>query len=142
MFSRAPRRANAAISAGSVSVTGVGLLEVFDAADSIEAELSNVSTRGFVQTGDDVMIGGLIIEGSVPATVLIRARGPSMSGAPFFVPGTLANPFLQLFSGQDVIAQNDNWQDSPTCSGFVCEGAAEIISTGLDPCQPNPGQSG
>ena len=66
------------------------------------------------------MIGGLIIEGSAPATVLIRARGPSMSGAPFFVPGTLANPFLQIFSGQDVIAQNDNWQDAPSCNGFVC----------------------
>jgi hypothetical protein len=68
--------------------------------NSIEAELSNISTRSFVQTGDDVMIGGLIIEGNAPATVLIRARGPSMSGAPFFVPGTLADPFLQLFSGQ------------------------------------------
>ena len=82
--------------------------------NSIEAELSNISTRSFVQTGDDVMIGGLIIEGNAPATVLIRARGPSMSGAPFFVPGTLADPFLQLFSGQNVIAQNNNWQDAPS----------------------------
>ena len=64
-----------------------------------------------------------------------------MSGAPFFVPGTLANPILQLFSGQDVIAQNDNWQDAPSCSGFVCGDAAQIGATGLDPCQPNPGQT-
>ena len=74
--------------------------------------------------------------------VLSRARGPSMSVAPFFVPGTLANPFLQLFSGQDVIAQNDNWQDVPSCSGFVCGGKLmQIAGTGLDPCQANPGQS-
>jgi hypothetical protein len=88
-----------------------------------------------------VMIGGVIIEGSAPATVLIRARGPSMSGAPFFVPGTLANPFLQLFSGQDVIAQNDNWQDAPSCVGVACGGPTQITATGLDPCQPNPGQT-
>lgn len=88
-----------------------------------------------------MMIGGLIIEGNAPATVLIRARGPSMSGAPFFVPGTLADPFLQLFSGQNVIAQNNNWQDAPSCTGFVCGNAAQIAATGLDPCQANPGQT-
>jgi hypothetical protein len=65
----------------------------------------------------------------------------SMAGAPFFMPGTLANPFVQLFSGQTVIAQNDNWQDAPSCDGFVCGGATEIAATGLDPCQPNPGQT-
>lgn len=54
-----------------------------------------------------------------------------MASAPFFVPGTLANPVLQLFSGQTIIAQNDNWQDTQQ---------QEILATGLDPCQPNPGQ--
>jgi hypothetical protein len=88
------------------------------------------------------MIGGFIIDGLTPLRVLVRSRGPSMGGAPFFVPGTLANPLLRLFSGQTVIAQNDNWQDSPSCSGFPCEGAAQIASTGFDPCQPNPGQAG
>jgi hypothetical protein len=119
----------------------VGLVEVFESEGSNISELSNISTRGFVQSGDNVMIGGLIIEGDVPATVLIRARGPSMSGAPFFVPGTLADPFLQVFSGQDVIAQNDNWQDAPSCNGFVCGTAEQIAATGLDSCRPNPGQT-
>jgi hypothetical protein len=73
--------------------------------------------------------------------VLIRARGPSMAGAPFFVPGTLANPFLQLYSGQTLIAQNNDWQDAASCAGFTCGGALQIAATGLDPCQPNPGQS-
>jgi hypothetical protein len=67
-----------------------------------------------------------------------------MSGAPFLVPGTLANPFVQLFSGSTVIAQNNDWQVSdPLCGsmGFVCGGPSEITATGLDPCTPNPGQT-
>jgi len=100
------------------------------------------STRASVQKGDQLMIGGFIIEGSQPAIVLIRGRGPSMGGKPLFVPGTLSNPQLQLFSGSTPIAQNDNWQDSPQCdSEFACAGAPEILATGLDPCRPNPGQS-
>ena len=136
-----PPGAYTAIVTGAEGGTGVGLVEVFEADESIEAELGNISTRGFVQSGDNVMIGGLIIEGSTQSKVLIRARGPSMAGAPFFVPGTLANPFLQLYSGQTVIAANNDWQEAPSCTGFVCGGAAEIIATGFDPCQPNPGES-
>lgn len=136
-----PPGAYTAIVTGADGGTGVGLVEVFEADANSVSELGNISTRGFVQSGDDVMIGGLIIEGSAPAKVLIRARGPSMSGAPFFVPGTLANPFLQVFSGQDVIAQNDNWQEAPSCNGVVCGGPSQIAASGLDPCQPNPGQT-
>jgi uncharacterized repeat protein (TIGR01451 family) len=136
-----PPGAYTAIVTGADTSTGVGLVEVFEADAITVSDLGNISTRGFVQSGDGVMIGGLIIEGSAPATVLIRARGPSMSGAPFFVPGTLADPFLQLFSGQNVIAQNNNWQNVPSCSGFVCGTAAQIAATGLDPCQPNPAQT-
>jgi len=136
-----PPGAYTGIVTGADGGTGVALVEVFEADASMFSELSNLSSRGFVQTGDNVMIGGLIIEGNAPATVLIRARGPSMAGAPFFVPGTLANPFIQVFSGLTVIAQNDNWQDAPLCNGFVCGDAAQIAATGLDPCQPNPGQS-
>ena len=87
------------------------------------------------------MIGGFIIDGTMPKRVLVRSRGPSIAAALFFVPGTLANPMVQLFSGPTLIAQNDNWQDAPSCPGFVCEGATEILNTGLDPCQPNPGQT-
>jgi hypothetical protein len=130
-----------AIVTGADGGTGIGLVEVFEADASTESELSNISTRGFVQSGDNVMIGGMIIEGNTESTVLIRARGPSMAGAPFFVPATLANPLLRLFWGQTVIAQNDNWQDTPSCGGFACDGPAEIIATGLDSCQPNPGQA-
>jgi aldose sugar dehydrogenase len=120
--------------------TGVGLIEVFEADSGATSELVNLSTRSPVQIGDNVVIGGFVIDGNTPKTVLVRGRGPSMSGAPFFVPGALANPTLRLFSGQAVIAQNDNWQDASSCAGFVCGGAGQIAATGLDPCQPNPGQ--
>jgi hypothetical protein len=123
--------------------TGVGLVEVFEIDGSANpSKLVNVSTRSVVQSQDDPMIGGVILTGPTSKTVLIRGRGPSMAGAPFHVAGTLANPYLQLFSGSTVIAQNDNWQDSPQCdSRFACGGGAQITATGLDPCQPNPGQS-
>ncbi|HEX9265727.1 MAG TPA: S8 family serine peptidase [Candidatus Binatia bacterium] len=124
--------------------SGFGLIQADTALAVSPDGLSNISTRGSVLTGDNVMIGGFIIEGTVPKTVLIRARGPSMSGAPFSIPGTLANPFLQIFSGSTSIAQNDNWQTAdPLCAsmGFTCGGPTEIAATDLDPCQPNPGQS-
>ncbi len=65
-----------------------------------------------------------------------------MGAAPFYVPGVLSNPQLQLFPVLAMIAQNDNWQDSPQCdSHFVCGGAAQISAEGMDPCEPNPGES-
>ena len=125
---------------GADGGSGIGLVEVFDADDVTDSQLVNMSTRGPVHTGANVMIGGFVIEGNAPKTVMLRGRGPSMSGAPFLVSGTLANPLLRLFSGQAVIAENDNWQEAPSCVGTVCGGAAQISATGLDPCQPNPGQ--
>src|SRR6185436_58459 len=69
-----------------------------------------ISTRGQVLTGNNLMIGGFIIEGSAPRTVVVRARGPSLAAAG--ITGVLLNPQLQLFSGQTQIAYNDNWQDT------------------------------
>ena len=104
------------------------------------SRLSNISTRAYVGTGGNVEIGGFIITGTSPKTVLIRARGPSMGGTPFNVPGTLANPYVQLYSfgAGAYIASQDNWQTAASCSaGYTCSGPP----AGLDPCQPNPGQT-
>jgi hypothetical protein len=79
--------------------------------------LANIATRGLVYTGDNVLIAGFIIEGVGPRAVLIRARGPSL--AQFGVPGTLPNPQLQLYSGQTVIASNDNWGDAPNAAAIT-----------------------
>jgi len=117
--------------------TGVGLVEVFEVGTST-SRLTNISTRGLVGTGDDVMIGGFIIGGTDPKTVLVRARGPVLTD--FGVPGELADPFLQLFSGQTVIAQSDDWQATDSLCGppaVSCGGETEIVATGLDPCVGN-----
>lgn len=122
---------------------GVGLVEVFEI-DGLAnpSKLVNISTRAMVQKSDNRMIGGMIVAGPAAKTVLIRARGPSMGTAPFFVPGVLSDPYLQLFSGSSVVAQNDNWRDSAQCdSHFGCGEASHILATGLSPCEPNPGQS-
>jgi hypothetical protein len=91
------------------SVPGVGLVEVYDLDQRAGSELANISTRGFVQTDDNVMIGGFIIG---PAeigntNVVIRAIGPSLVD----VPTALQDPTLELFDGNGTSMRfNDNWR--------------------------------
>ena len=73
--------------------------------------LQNIATRGFVGTGDNALIGGLIIGGTEPKTVIIRAKGPSLADAN--VSNTLPNPQVFLFSGSVMIDNNDDWQEHP-----------------------------
>jgi hypothetical protein len=139
-----PPGAYTAIISGVSSGTGVGLVEVFEADTNTTASLINISSRARVLTGNNVLIGGVIVEGTTPKTVLLRARGPSMGGAPFNIAGTLANPNMQLYSGATVIAQSDDWQTTdPLClsPATACGDATQISATVMDPCQPNPGQS-
>ena len=120
--------------------TGVGLVEVFEVGTASTSKLTNISTRGLVGAGDDVMIGGLIIGGTGSKTVLIRARGPALGD--FGIAGVLVNPLLQLFDGSGaLIADNDDWETTTALcqnSGLNCGDAAAITATQLDPCQPIP----
>lgn len=111
-----------AIVTGKNAGTGVGIVEVYEI-DHPEIPLVNISTRGRVEIGDGVMIGGFIIQGSSPQTVLIRAAGPNLAN--YGVAGVLANPKLDLYSGQTIIASNDDWQ--------AAANAAAIQATGLAP---------
>jgi uncharacterized delta-60 repeat protein len=118
-----------AIVHGSASGTGVGLVEVYDLAIasldvSSEAHLGNISTRGNVQTEDNVMIGGFINKGATPIKVLVRGRGPSLT--PFGVSGALANPTLELHKPDGGVVTNDDWITDPTQK-------AAITATGLAP---------
>src|SRR5438105_366705 len=89
----------------------------------LPAQLGNISTRAFVQTGDNVMIGGLIITGTGQENVIVRAIGPSL--AQYGITNPLADPTLELHDGSGaVIAFDDNWRDSQE---------AEIQATGLAP---------
>ncbi len=113
-----------AIVSGKNGGTGVGLVEVYDLDATAASELANISTRGFVETADNVMIGGFILGGETgSATVLIRAIGPTL--ADFGVADALADPTLELRDVQGtLISSNDNWKDSQE---------DEIEATGLAP---------
>ena len=74
-----------------------------------DQRIVNISTRGQVLTGDDVLIGGFIIAGSEPKTVMLRARGPSLADAG--VPGVLTDPNLTVYSGPNQVDFNDDWGD-------------------------------
>jgi hypothetical protein len=113
--------AYSAIMSGVGGGTGIGLIEVFEV-DHPEVPLVNIATRARVLTGDDVMIGGFIIQGDTPQTVVVRARGPSMRAQGVADP--LANPVLQLFAGQTQLAVNDNWQDAPNAAQLQASGFA------------------
>jgi hypothetical protein len=96
--------------------TGIAIVEAYDADNSgSTTTLLNISTRGFVGAGAQVMIPGFVISSEGPKTVLIRAVGPTLAAAPFNVGGTLPDPKLELFrrdGGTDVLVDSqDNWSD-------------------------------
>lgn len=117
-----------AIVRGKNDTDGIGLMEVYDLDDPLTttSELGNISTRGFVSTGDSVMIGGFITgPGTDDGKILVRAIGPSLMDAD--VPGALMDPTLEVFNGNgDSIGFNDDWQDTA---------GDEILATGLAPSQ-------
>jgi len=115
-----PAGNHTAIVRGGDSSTGVALVEIYDLEAGSESTLGNISTRGLVQTGDHVLIGGLILLGQQSRRVLLRAIGPSLS-----MSGALADPTLELRdSNGGLLASNDNWRTSQE---------AEIIATTLQP---------
>ncbi len=101
---------------------GVGLVEVYELDQSSDNVLLNISTRGMVGTGSDVLIGGFIVLGDLPRSILVRAIGPSLP----FEPGVfLADPTLELRDANGTtVATNDDWKESQE---------AEIQATGLSP---------
>ena len=114
-----------AIVRGKGNDTGIAVVEAYDRDGASNSQMANISTRGFVETGDNVMIGGFIIGNqSAPTKIVVRAIGPSLTGKG--VPGALEDPLLELHDGNGAIfAINDNWRDDP--------GATEIQSKQLAP---------
>jgi hypothetical protein len=109
-----------AIVRGANDGTGIGLVEAYDLDHAADSRLGNISTRGLVQTGDNVLIAGTIVAGVAPQRVIIRAIGPSLPFA-----GTLADPILELRDANGALLQsNDNWRTDQQ---------AEIIATGIPP---------
>jgi hypothetical protein len=111
-----------AIVSGKNNTGGIGLIEVYEMGQA-GSRLMNISTRGFVGTGNNVMIGGLILIGTDPATIVFRAIGPSLAGAGIQNP--LVDPTLDLFNAQGTkIGSDNNWKDSQQSA---------IQATGLAP---------
>jgi len=100
-----------AVVSGKNGATGIGLVEVYDLSTAAAATLGNVSTRGFVGTGDNVMIGGFIIGAGESPLVVVRAIGPSLASVGINAP--LLDPTVELHDGNGLqIGANDNWRDS------------------------------
>lgn len=113
-----------AVMRGKNSSSGIGVVEVYDRSQGSDGQLANISSRGFVETGDNALFGGFIV-GSQPAgtRILARAIGPSLKPG---IANALNDPTIEIFDGNgNPLAANDNWKDSPD--------RAEIESTGIAP---------
>ena len=105
---------------GVDNTIGIGLVEVFDLSLGSDSKLANISTRGFVDTGDNVMIGGLIVVGQNALKVIVRAIGPSLT-----VQGAMADPTLEVRDASgSLLASNDNWRSTQQTA---------ILNTGVAP---------
>jgi hypothetical protein len=118
-----------AVMRGVNNTDGVALVEAYDIDSQPSAsELPNLSTRGRVELGDNVMIGGYIVGAPEPAKLIVRGMGPSLAASN--VPGSLQDPKLELHDASGAtIMSNDNWQDDPAQ-------AALIQAAGLAPTDP------
>lgn len=91
-------------------IPGLALVEVYDLTPEADSLLANISTRGSVGTGDNVLISGFIVGDVDSATVVVRALGPSLASANVVDP--LSDPILTIYDHNgSAIASNDNWQD-------------------------------
>ena len=98
------------IESGKSGTTGMGLVEVYDMDPAPSSQLANISTRGLVGTGNNVMIGGFILGGG-SSPVLVRALGPSL--AQFGVVNVVEDPTLELRDPHGtLVAANDNWKQT------------------------------
>jgi phospholipase/lecithinase/hemolysin len=111
---------------GVDSASGVGLVEVYDINSAANSNLANISTRGAVGTGDDVMIGGVIIDNGGEVITIVRAMGPSLTTSGVTAP--LTDPTLELYdSNGERIAANDDWNQ-----GQALAAKATLLAPGDD----------
>lgn len=117
---------------GDGNLTGTALIELYDLhknsnIPSSPGRAGNISTRGPVLSGEQVLIGGFIVGGSQTKDVVVRALGPSLANAG--ISGALSAPTVELHNASgSLLASNDNWQTGPN--------AAQIQSEGLAPTNP------
>jgi hypothetical protein len=115
-----------AIVKGAHDEAGIGLAEVYDFDTASTAKLSNIATRGFVNTGDNAMIGGFIVGGTEPAKILVRAIGPSLTQ--FGLQGALQATTLELHDSNGSVISNEGWRSTQE---------SEIQATTIPPSNDN-----
>ena len=111
---------------GKNNTLGVGLIEVYDLSQTAPAKLANISTRAFVSTGSNIVIGGFLLGGgNISDRIVVRGIGPSLTAQG--VPNALADPVLELRDGNGtLLVSNNDWHDNPVQ-------ASELIAAGLAP---------
>jgi hypothetical protein len=130
IVSMLPPGAYTAVVTGTGQTSGIGLMEIYDNNHAVDSELANMSTRGFVQSENGVMIGGFIL-GRNPGNIRVAVRGIGPSLSQFGLGNVLADPVLELYDGNGtILVSNDNWQDNPAS-------AAELAVHGLALQHPN-----
>jgi hypothetical protein len=113
---------------GNGNVAGIGLVEMYDLSSDSNSLVGNMSTRGFVDFGDNALIGGFIVGSGSSGRVAIRALGPSLQNAG--ISGALADPLLELHDTNGaIIRTNDSWITDP--------GATQLLAAGLSPNNAN-----
>jgi YVTN family beta-propeller protein len=124
-----------AIVRGVNNTTGVALVEAYDLSPETNSILGNISTRSFVQTDENVMIGGFMVQGTGPKTVIVRGIGPELT--PFGVPNAMADPVLEIHDRTGaLIASNDNWQRTIIGGIITRSQVRDIQNSGYPPSDP------
>ena len=121
---------------GTFTITN-GQTTLVDVCPNPRSTLANISARAFVQTGDNVMIGGFMVQGAEPKRVIIRAIGPELSAPPFNVPDALADPTLELHDATGaLIASNNTWLHTIIGGIITSNQVGEIQASGHAPGDP------
>jgi hypothetical protein len=121
-----------AIVHGVNNSTGVALVEVYDLSPAASSSLRNISTRGFVETGQNVMIGGFVVQGTGAKKVIIRAIGPELTQ--HGITNALANPRVELRNRTGaLIASNDDWQTTILGGIINSSQVSDIQNSGYTP---------
>jgi hypothetical protein len=136
MIVNLPPGSYTAIVRGVNNMTGVALAEVYDLSPAPNSTLGNISTRAFVQTGDNVMIGGVMVQGTQPKRVIVRAIGPELTQ--YGVPNPLADPTLEMYDSTGaLIASNNDWQHTIIGGIITRDQVAAIRASGHAPGDPS-----
>ncbi|MDP9004906.1 MAG: hypothetical protein M3N12_08970, partial [Verrucomicrobiota bacterium] len=115
-----------AVVRGKGNSQGIGLVDAYDLNASNNSKMADVSSRGFIETGDKILIGGFITGNRIGnSNILVRGAGPSLAG---LVPTPLSDPYLELRDiNGTTLSTNDDWQDTQK---------TEIQNTGIPPTNP------